>query len=222
MSLTEVWWIRHGESDSNAGQRTANAAAPVLTELGWRQARSLARAFGQAPDRVVTSPFIRTKQTAQPLLERFPQVLQEEWPVQEFTELSHVHRNHTSAEERWPHLEQYWARCDPDYWDGEGAETFRHLLGRIDAALGRMNRLTGLTVVFGHGLFMRAMLWQMLRTERDLDEPAMRRYLHFHRSLWIPNCAIVRMICRNGRWYTAPPDVHHLDAQEVQKVSDLG
>jgi hypothetical protein len=69
---------------------------------------------------------------------------------------------------------------------------------------------------------MRAMLWQMLRTERDLDEPAMRRYLHFHRSLWIPNCAIVRMICRNGRWYTAPPDVHHLDAQEVQKVSDLG
>ena len=218
--MTEVWWIRHGESDSNAGARTANAAAPVLTELGWAQARAVAGAFDRAPDLIVTSPFVRTKQTAQPLLERFPEVRQEEWPVQEFTELSYANRNNTSGLERLPQLEEYWSRLDPDYLDGEGAETFRDLIGRVEETLKRMREQQGFTVIFGHGLFMRAMLWWMLAQPERLDGAAMRRYALFHDSLWIPNCAIVRMQLIDGRWFLSPPDVGHLSEVAVTKANE--
>ena len=218
--MSEIWWIRHGESDSNAGARTANAAAPVLTELGWQQARAVPKAFEQAPDLIVSSSFIRTKQTAQPLLERFPEVRQEEWPVQEFTELSYLNRNHTSGAERLPQLEEYWSRLDPDYLDGEGAETFRDLMGRVEETLGRMRGLEGFTAIFGHGLFMRAMLWRLLAQPERLDSAAMRRYALFHDSLWIPNCAVVRMRRLEGRLFLNPPDVSHLTGVGVTRANE--
>jgi broad specificity phosphatase PhoE len=216
----QIWWIRHGESDSNAGARTASAAAPVLTELGWQQARAVPSAFERAPDLVVTSPFIRTKQTAQPLLERFPRVCQEEWPIQEFTELSFANRNGTSGLERLPLLEEYWSRLDPDYLDGEGAETFRDLITRVEATVERMRRLEGFTAIFGHGLFMRAMLWWLLAQPERVDGAAMRRYALFHDSLWIPNCAIVRMQVQQDGLFLSPPDVRHLAHIPVTRANE--
>lgn len=216
----QIWWIRHGESDSNAGARTASAAAPVLTERGWQQARALLQALDRAPDLVVTSPFIRTQQSAQPLLERFPGVRQEEWPIQEFTELSFANRNHTSGLERLPLLEEYWSRLDPDYLDGEGAETFRNLMARVEETVGRMRRLEGFTLLFGHGLFMRALLWWLLAQPERIDGAAMRRYALFHEALWIPNAAIVRMQLVEGRLFWSSPDVSHLAQIPPAPVND--
>ncbi len=216
--VTEVWWIRHGESDSNAGASTVSGAAPVLTELGWAQARSMLSLFDQAPDLLVTSPYIRTKQTAQPLLEHFPSLLQEEWPVQEFDELSYANRNHSNRAERLPKVEAFWERSDPDYCDGEGAESFRSLLARVDATIERMQHLArGRTVIFSHGLFIRAIIWQLWRNSTEISHQTMRAFIYFYMALPLPNCAILRFqLGLDGRWLMAQPDISHLSLVTAQ------
>ena len=208
--MNRVWWIRHGESNSNVGERTASAAAPILTERGWQEARRVPLAFEHAPDLLVTSSYIRTKQTASPLLEQFPQIPQQEWTIQEFTELSFAHRNNTAPQERAPIIREYWETLDPQHHDGEGAESFEDLVNRVDSALRAMDTLEGFTAVFSHGLFMRVLLWRMLTGPQAVNSRAMRQYRAFHQGTWIPNCAIVRMEQLSGHWYFTAPDVTHL------------
>lgn len=207
----EVWWIRHGESDSNVGMRTVSAASPQLTERGWLEAQRVPEAFDGAPDLLVTSPFIRTHQTASPLLEKYPHVAREEWPIQEFSELSFAKRHNTIPQERAPHIRDYWENLEPEYNDGEGAESFADLVGRVDEALRRMDALeVGFTAIFSHGLYMRVLLWRMLTGAQPVNARAMRQYRAFHQGTWISNCAIVRMQKLAGRWYISPPDISHL------------
>src|SRR3546814_15852869 len=57
-----------------------------------------------------------------------------------------------------PHLERYWSAADPDYCDGEGAESFATLLRRCEAALARLAAMpaASLVYVFGHGQIIHA------------------------------------------------------------------
>ena len=66
--MVSIWLIRHGESEANAGLPTSDVALIELTEKGHQQAQKVASAFTQAPSLIVTSPYIRTKQTAQPTI----------------------------------------------------------------------------------------------------------------------------------------------------------
>src|SRR3546814_7268841 len=77
-------------------------------------------------------------------------------PIEEFTYLQPARCNGTRSAERMPHLERYWSAADPDYCDGEGAESFRALLGRCEAALARLAAMppASLVYVFGHGQFI--------------------------------------------------------------------
>src|SRR3546814_4777403 len=84
------------------------------------------------------SPYTRTRQTAAPTIARFPGVPVEVWPIEEFTYLQPARWNGTRSAERMPHLERYWSAADPDYCDGEGAESFATLLRRCEAALARL------------------------------------------------------------------------------------
>jgi len=56
-------------------------------------------------------------------IERFPNVPVEVWPIEVFTYLQPRQWNGTRSTERMPFLERYWKDADPEYWDGEGAET---------------------------------------------------------------------------------------------------
>src|SRR3546814_12291459 len=105
-------------------------ALPVVA-----QARAVAASWTQAPALIVTSPETRTRQTAAPTIARFPGVPVEVWPSEEFTYLQPARWNGTRSAERMPHLERYWREADPDYCDGEGAESFSTLLRRCEAAL---------------------------------------------------------------------------------------
>ena len=55
--------VRHGQTQNNAEGRLLGRADPPLTELGRRQADTLAAAVG-AVDRVVSSPLARARETA--------------------------------------------------------------------------------------------------------------------------------------------------------------
>lgn len=85
---TEVWLIRHGESEANAGLATSDPATIKLTPKGLAQAARVSALLDQTPSLLVTSNYVRAMQTAQSTIERFPNVPVEKWPVHEFTYLS--------------------------------------------------------------------------------------------------------------------------------------
>ncbi len=95
----------------------------------------------ETPDLIVTSPYLRTQQTAAATIERFPNVPVEVWPIQEFTYLQPSRWNGTLSSERMPHIERYWAAADPEFYDGDGAESFTTMLRRVRASRDRLETL---------------------------------------------------------------------------------
>ena len=117
-----VTFIRHGLSTGNIGIPCDDLSRVELTERGWQQAREVSDAWHGAPSLIVSSPYLRTHQTAQPTIERFPNV--PVWPIQEFTYLEPRRWNGTMSAKRKPHVEAYWRAADPEFCDGEGSEGF--------------------------------------------------------------------------------------------------
>ena len=169
MTHMRAIFIRHGQSTGNAGVPCHDLGAIELTELGQEQAREVAASWIEAPALIVTSPYTRTQQTAAPTIARFPGVPVEVWPIEEFTYLQPARWNGTRSAERMPHLERYWQDADPDYCDGEGAESFATLLRRCETALDRLAAMPtdSLAYVFGHGQFIQACLLYTSPSPRD-------------------------------------------------------
>ena len=195
--MQTVWFIRHGESESNRGMVTARNATSPLTPLGQQQAVHVSKAFFAPPELVIISPYIRTGMTAAPTIARFASgasITSVEWPIQEFTFLAAARTANTVLKQRQPMAEQYWQRCDPHYIDGEGAESFVDLIGRIQAMFDRLrNRQESFIAVFTHGQFLRAMVWHYLAGEIAINADAMRNFRLFDQAIPVPNAAILKM-----------------------------
>jgi 2,3-bisphosphoglycerate-dependent phosphoglycerate mutase len=198
-------FIRHGESTGNVGVPCYDLAAIALTERGHKQARAVAASWAEAPALIVTSPYTRTRQTAAPTIARFTAVPVETWPIEEFTYLQPTRWNGTRSAERMPHLERYWSAADPDYCDGEGAESFGTLLRRCEAALSRLAAMsTGtLVYVFGHGQFIQAT--RAIVADGHLDDRGkMRAFWRKGEPPAISNAERVGLHWENGRWECTP------------------
>jgi broad specificity phosphatase PhoE len=97
-----LYLIRHGESVSNAEFPSSDPATIPLTSKGHEQSAQLAQSWSEAPDLIVVSPFVRARQTAMPLCERFPAVPVQVWPVQEFTFVNLKNAPAFTGEQREP------------------------------------------------------------------------------------------------------------------------
>lgn len=102
--MLSVWFIRHGESESNAGLPVADAAPTPLTPKGIEQAERLASVFTEQPSLLVVSSYLRSQQTAESLIRRFPDRPRVAWPAQEFTYLARPPGQLTTAEQRRPRV----------------------------------------------------------------------------------------------------------------------
>jgi broad specificity phosphatase PhoE len=161
--MPTFWFIRHAESESNAGLKTTSPKSINITEKGKQQAQCIADFIADKPNLFIHSPYVRTEQTGQPLFEKFPDVPIKVWPIQEFTYLQHEDYNQTTTRQRYPKAQEYFRKGDPDYVSGEGAESFNQFRSRIKTTLDKMRDLeSDFTVIFGHGWFMRAALWERL------------------------------------------------------------
>ena len=178
--MKRVYLVRHGESESNAGLLTSAPHATRITDRGRDQADRFAYGFDQIPQLIVTSPFLRTKQTAVPFRQRFSLAGHEEWPVQEFIQLTPGHWEGTTHEERMPKINEYWERADPTYVDGED---------RI--------------VVFTHGHFMQATLWHMIFEPKAPTSESMRRFIRFADATPIDNTAMIPLTY-DRHWLVGP------------------
>ncbi len=152
-----TWLIRHGQSTANAGLPTTDAAEAPLTDLGREQARAAAARVDRRPDLVIVSPFRRAIETAAPILERWPDTPRQTWPIQEVTYLSPEVCVGTTVAMRRPMVEDFWARADPAFVHGPGAELFAGFVDRLRDFHDRLARADdGFVLAVGHGQFFRA------------------------------------------------------------------
>lgn len=196
-----VRFIRHGESTANAGGASQIPATIALTALGERQAHELAANFASAPALIVSSPFLRARQTAAPTAARYDETPMEIWPVEEFTYLAPARCINTAAEQRRPWVAGYWHRNDPMAVDGSGAESFVDFMVRVRAALQRLaDRPEPFIAVFGHGQFMKATRWLIEARPARIDSAAMRAFRAADLAGRIGNAEGYVMRWRQQRW----------------------
>jgi probable phosphoglycerate mutase len=178
---TRIILVRHGESVANAGGKTTDHITNPLTPVGHAQSRDFAQRLDCEPTLFVASPFLRAQQTAEPLLQRFPGVPIEEWPIHEFTFLDPSRHNNTSEADRDPHVSAYWRRLDPEFIDGPGAESFSVFFDRAREAIRRLVNRTpgGCIVIFTHGFFMQAFRLVLLFPDAS-DAELMSNFRRFH------------------------------------------
>ena len=135
--------------------------------------------FADVPALIVTSPFLRARQTAQPATSRFPAAACQEWLVHEFIYLGDLQGRAGTAKEREPCARAYWDQADPH--DGrDGAESFTGLLNRATDCLDRLStQRSGPVAACAHGLFMRAVAWSLLTGITTPGEDEMRGFRSF-------------------------------------------
>jgi len=178
--MTRVICCRHGQSVANAGAATSDPLAIPLTELGRRQAEEVAQQWGGEPGLIVVSPAERAQATAAPTIRRFPEVRHEEWPIHEFTYLSPARCAGTTGEQRRAWVEAYWAKADPAYVDGPGAESFAAFAARVEQAVRSLRDLAfdanQPALLFGHGQFINAMRWRLASPGAAADMLSFRTF----------------------------------------------
>jgi probable phosphoglycerate mutase len=197
---TRIILVRHGQSVANAGGIAPDHITNPLTELGHMQAKTFSEEFDCSPTLFVVSPFLRARQTSEPLLQRFPEIPTEEWPIYEFTFLEPARHNGTNEEQQMPHILAYWERGDPAHLTGPGAESFTLFLDRARDAAQRLAQMNpgGCIVVFTHGLLMQAFRLLMLFPTAT-DAELMSNFRRFHFSNFIKNTEAIELEAINGQ-----------------------
>ena len=152
--------IRHGESEGNRDRVFTRTPEVPLTDAGREQARNAADwvARRYQPVRVVSSPFLRARQTAAILADRLrvPIVVEEDLRERSYGELAG--QPYAAVRECVDYdPAAYWRWCPP------GGETLLEVAVRAGAALDRVAAVAGEddVVVVSHGAVMRALWWHV-------------------------------------------------------------
>jgi broad specificity phosphatase PhoE len=194
-------FIRHGQSTANVGLPTKNFAQVPLTELGWEQARALAARWEFTPGLIAASPFLRTQQTAQPTIARFPAVPVETWPVYEFTFWDPAHWSGSEPKDMMHEVDRYWIEANPEERFGGGAESFGMMLSRAEDTFRRLEAVHADTpvLVFTHGHFIQSLRLTALHPEWSAHEK-MKQFRALDDARWVTNTELVPAEFDGTRW----------------------
>jgi len=203
--MKDLWLIRHAESLANIGETTSTPREIPLSANGLEQADRLADSIDERPDLIILSPYVRARQTAKPFFELYPDVRNETLNVQEFTYLSVSRCRGTNYEQRKPWVADYWEKADPNYCDGDQAESFAEFIGRCERFERDMLDCDfELAFVFTHEQFTKGLLWKAMGFGREMSSDSMMAFQKFMVSFSVPNTAIVRVkIDTDGEFFSA-------------------
>lgn len=191
--MTDVWFIRHGESLANAGEVAIDRGSTALTEKGQEQAKNASLKILSRPDLIVVTPYIRTHLTSQPLRGRYPDVPCETWDLHEFSALAEENYINRTWAQRTPLMQAFWKRNDPDYVDGTGAESFSAMTRRISTGLSHLReRKEKFIVVFAHGYIIQILRLMLGKPELSL-KALMKSVPYYMEHSPIDNGAIIRV-----------------------------
>ena len=191
--------VRHGESESNVGLPTKTPESISLTHRGCYQSRELAQRWNGNVGLVITSNYLRARQTAEPTLSKYdlsPLIWKS---VREFTYLEPSNWIGTTVKERASAVRTYWSRCDPTYIDGEGAESFNLFSKRVLSTIHELLSLVEMehVVVFCHEQFIKAFIWCVVSNKFRIIN--MEEFRDFSSVISISNCSQVQFTVSNGR-----------------------
>jgi len=156
--MKQIHFIRHAQSLGNLGLRTKNISEIDLSEHGYQQAKDLIHKIPYIPDLVIHSTYIRTKLTAQPIIDHHNITNVQEWEdLRELSYLNPLKWDNSTHDERQPAIDYFWHKCDPHHKDGE-AESFNQTLQRVKNSIKRLNEVEERKIlVFTHGQFLQIM-----------------------------------------------------------------
>lgn len=146
--MTEVWLVRHGETEWSRDHRHTSITDLPLTETGEQAARALApRLAAEQFELVLSSPRVRARRTAElaghPDAELDDDLV--EWGYGDYEGI-------TTAQIResvpgWT----VWTHPSP------GGESAAEVARRLDRVVARLGAVAGRALVFGHGHALRAL-----------------------------------------------------------------
>jgi broad specificity phosphatase PhoE len=152
-----LWIVRHGQSAGNVARDAADAAGLAmidiqirdvdvpLSPLGERQAAALGTGFGslpedQKPEIVLSSPYVRARQTAQAVLdaggvtgEARSLIVDERLREREFGVFDRL--TTTGIKEKYPELAEHRALLGKFYHRPPGGESWADVILRLRSAL---------------------------------------------------------------------------------------
>jgi 2,3-bisphosphoglycerate-dependent phosphoglycerate mutase len=195
--MKTVYLVRHAESLGNVGPIRQGPDTP-LSEKGVKQAKLLAERFKHIHvDKVLVSPFLRTKQTAEAIAE----VLQKEHEFNDSlierlrpSKVIGVDKNHPDSLEVDRVLAENFH--DPEFRYSD-EETFADLKRRALSVLDQLSKSDAEHIlVVTHGVFLR-MLAACVVLGEDLNS---YEYKKFHSGLAVANTGITvfKQVMRHG------------------------
>src|SRR5258708_2270150 len=92
------------------------------------------------PDLIISSPYKRAKETAEPICEYFGMQCKVWTDVREFTYLGSLHGIHSTIEERASKARAFWKQSDPYLRDGDEGETFAEFVQRTRKVLYQLSQ----------------------------------------------------------------------------------
>lgn len=181
-----IYFVRHGESDSNA-DRVMRGHAAILTENGREQARTVAERIARIGVEVlISSTFPRAIETARIIGERIGCVPEHNEIFGEWREPSHVMGKHADLPEVQSMYSAVHSSADPQYRHTD-EETFAEMLARARAVLAALEQHPAKRIcVVAHNGFLKILFGTMVF--RDSFNKDM--FIHMLRYLKLGNTGI--------------------------------
>lgn len=203
ISARRVYFVRHGQSSSNAGALSVPHAEVPLSPLGEAQSLAVAPLLPAQPALVLTSPYVRARQTAAPYCALCGVQMHEVDLLHEFDAIAFHLIEGMTGEQRRPVTAEFWGKADPLLRTGKDKETFTEFATRVRAFRDIvLPVLPNETVIFGHGTWIALLLWMQLGFN-PLVERGMRRFRGFQQGLPMPNSSIwCAQELASGQWRT--------------------
>lgn len=164
--MTELWLIRHGQSQGNASGAFQGHEDSPLSPLGRRQATALAERMRHEGrfDAIYSSDLSRARATAQPTARALELPLNEVVGLREIDVGLWGGLNDAEIARRFPTEWEAWQRFDTDFKRG-GAESYSDLQARVATAVeGIASQHPGQRVILVfHGAAIKSYLTHALR-----------------------------------------------------------
>lgn len=205
--IKQFYFVRHGESESNAGGISQPHRDILLTETGHQQAFQVAdwlihhinnhsaTTGHDGINSIWASEYIRTQQTAAPLLQKYPHLSLEIMPdLHEFDFIPFEMIAGYGQVKRQALSRQYWETATRETRLNNTGESFQQFMLRVQNVLNRMQHMShGTHIIFAHGTWMAMLLWiiNQLNTNKDND---ILNFRLFNQGLAIKNCSVFSVV----------------------------
>lgn len=196
-----IIFVRHAESEANIGGVSKPNKSIMLSPKGQIQARELAENIHTLPVCVFISEYIRTLQTARPVLKKYDLQATVLPCLNEFNAFSYDRIEGMTGQQRLPLTRRYWRECDPVVKHGEGAQSFNDFCHQVRGFMGMLDRkeIPDGSLIFGHGMWLSVFMWlNQTKKISSVTKEEMGDFFKFMKLNHPSNCEMIHLTLNTG------------------------